>query len=70
MRLEITRYSLRIVPEDNTVINQDERDTAYIEEVLGLKQNGDSITLMRRNVHGVSAIACLETCRNEETKNE
>lgn len=58
MKLLITRYSLEIIPEDSL---SDKRDTAYIEEVLGLKKDGDSIQLIRRNVSDLSSLAYLET---------
>ena len=62
MRLEITRYTLKIVPEDTGFgRNEDKRDTAFIEEVLGLKDEGDSIRLVRRNAHGFGCIAYLDT---------
>ena len=61
MKLRITRESLRIVPEDTGYPNYDERDTAFIEAVLGLKYDGDSIRLVRRDVSGVSGLAYLET---------
>lgn len=63
MKLEIGRYCLRIVPEDQTVVRTDERDTAFIEEVLGLRKNGDSIKLVRKNAHGLLCVAYLETER-------
>lgn len=58
MKLEIKRYGLRILPEDR---DGDARDTAFIEEVLGLKQDGDSVLLTRKNSSGLSCIAYLET---------
>lgn len=61
MKLKIMRYSLQIVPEDGSYPNNDERDTAFIEEVLGLRKDGDSIKLTRRNASGLSCIAYLET---------
>ena len=64
MRLGITRYGLMIVPEDVSIsglAGQDERDTAFIEEVLGLKKEGDFVRLVRKNASGLSCIACLET---------
>lgn len=66
MKLNIGRDGLKIIPEDNVLVSlgaQDERDTAYIEEVLGLRQDGDFIKLVRRNSHGLSCIAYLETKR-------
>ncbi len=38
-----------------------EMDEAYIEKVLGLEKEGDSIKLVRRNAIGLSCIAYLET---------
>jgi len=38
-----------------------EMDDAYIEKVLGLEKEGDSIKLVRRNAMGLSCIAYLET---------
>jgi len=62
MRLEVTRYVMRIVPEDRNVPSStDERNSAYIEEVLGLKKDGDSIKLVRKDVMGCRTIAYLET---------
>ena len=61
MRLEIHRHRLVIVSEDKRAGGYDERDTAFIEEVLGLRKNGDSIKLVRRNAHGLSCLGVLET---------
>jgi len=60
MRLRITRYSIQIVPEDLSYPNCDERDLAFIEEVLGLKNEGDSIKLTRVNAMGLRCLAFLE----------
>jgi len=66
MRLEIHRYSIQIVPESDSVIPyRDGRDTAFIEEVLGLRKSGDSIKLVRKNAFGLGCIAYLETERDE-----
>lgn len=66
MKLNITRHSLQIVPQDSGYPCPDERDTAYIEEVLGLKEEGDTIQLVRKNASGMSCIACLETKHNNQ----
>lgn len=58
MKLKVTRYGLQIVPQDD---RDDERDTAFIEDVLGLEKDGDWIKLKRVDAFGVSAIAYLET---------
>ena len=63
MKLKITRHSLQIVPE-TTWDHSDERDTAFIEDVLGLRKDGDWIKLVRKNAHGLSCMGHLET-RNE-----
>lgn len=34
MKMEVDRYSIRLIPENET-------DEAYIEEVLGLRKKGD-----------------------------
>lgn len=74
MKLTVKRNRLVITPED-------ECEEAYIEEVLGLKEEGDTIALCRRNAMGLSAedlqrdcllelarcVAYLETIRTEET---
>ena len=64
MKLNITRYSLQIVPEDSRY-PCDERDTAFIEEVLGLRKAGDSIRLRRINSYGLGCIAYLEAKKEE-----
>ena len=75
MKLDIGRRSIKIIPEDRTISGygtQDERDTAFIEEVLGLRHDGDSINLVRRNTYGLSCIAYLETNtkNNQEFKQD
>jgi len=73
MKLDIGRYSLKIIPEDTTISgygNQDERDTVFIEEVLGLRKDGDSIKLVRKNCHGLSCIAHLETQKENSNDTE
>ena len=47
MKLKIMSYSLQIEPETKLWTANDERDVAFIEEVLGLKKDGDSIKLIR-----------------------
>jgi hypothetical protein len=54
MRFEIKRYGLCIEP-------QEALDVAYIEEVLKLKNDGDSCILKRKNASGLNCIAYLET---------
>jgi len=59
MKLSIERNGLKITPESH--YGKDERDEAFIEEVLGLKKNGDFIKLVRKNAYGLSSIVYLET---------
>jgi len=63
MRLSITKYGLEIYPEDTSYPYKDERDTAFIENVLGLKKEGDSIKLVRKDARGLSCLAYLKTER-------
>lgn len=54
MKLEVQRSYLTIIPESA-------QDEAYIEEVLGLKQKDDKVSLVRQNTWGTSGIAYLKT---------
>ena len=65
MRLEITRDSLKIIPETLHGYGEDCRDEAFIEAVLGLEKEGDWIKLIRRDAHGLSCLAYLETNKGE-----
>ena len=53
MKLTVTRYSVEVIPESP-------QDEAYIEEVLGLKKEGDCVVLTRKNISGCAGIAYLE----------
>ena len=44
-----------------TIEPSNDMEIAYIEEVFGLKKDGDSIELVRKNAMGLSCIAYLET---------
>ena len=61
MKTSINHHTLRITPEAEGYPIPEEKDTAFIENVLGLKKEGDSIKLIRKDVHGLSCIAYLET---------
>jgi hypothetical protein len=63
MKLKIARSKLEIVPEHGMLLGEDDRDEAYIEEVLGLKNEGDYVRLVRKNAMGLSSLAYLETQR-------
>jgi hypothetical protein len=54
MNLKEERYRLTIEPKT-------EVETAYIEEVLGLRKDGDYCKLVRKNAMSLSCIAYLET---------
>jgi hypothetical protein len=54
MKFKLERYGIRVTPEN-------EADEAYIEDTLGLKENGAAIALVRHNAIGLGAISCLET---------
>jgi len=54
MNLKEERYRLTIEPKT-------EVETAYVEEVLGLRKDGDFCKLVRKNAMGLSCIAYLET---------
>lgn len=65
MDLIIARNRLIIWPErqNNGISNL---DLAYIEEVLGLKKEGDWIRLVRRDC--VRSLVCLETVGEDPRK--
>jgi hypothetical protein len=66
MRLDVDRHGLKITPDSSGFGPRDERDLAFIEEVLGLKNDGDSVLLVRKNAMGLSCIAYLETKTKKE----
>lgn len=53
MKLEIKRTHLKIIP-------QSPQDEAWIEEVLDLRNEGDSVKLKRSNVYGTGSLAYIE----------
>jgi len=58
MNLKVKRGCLHIIP-------QNEMEEAYIEEILGLKKEGDKLDLVRINVSGLSSLAYLTTAREK-----
>lgn len=62
MRLIVERNGLKITG-DNGFLNPLEE--AFIEEILGLQEDGDSIKLIRRNAAGLNCISHLETEEEE-----
>jgi len=58
MRMEVGRYSIHILPEN-------EIELAYIERVLGLQEADDFVKLKRVNVLGLSKLAYLSASREE-----
>ena len=63
MKLIVEPTHLRIVSTSFSYPDDSNRnlDIAYIERVLGLKKEGDSVKLVRVNAMGTSSIAYLET---------
>jgi len=59
MKMEVRRYRILILPEN-------EEDKAYIEDTLGLKNEGDRLDCKRVNVIGLSSIAYIKISRGEE----
>jgi len=59
MNLKVYRYSIQIIPESAV-------DNAFIEEVLGLKENGDSVKLTRVNVTGFGTLGYIEARKERE----
>lgn len=57
MNLEVCRYNLKV--KSGTF--WPEIDVAFVEEVLGLKRDGDHVDLVRVNASGLSCLAYLET---------
>ncbi len=54
MKLKVHRHWLQIIPENET-------DEAYIEEVLGLRNDKDSVPLVRENAVNFSCMGSLRT---------
>jgi hypothetical protein len=58
MKLEVKQDSLEIIPES-------EMEIGWIEHVLELRLDGDSIPLVRVNAVGLSCIAYLKVAPEE-----
>ncbi len=58
MKLQIGRNGIHLIPEGWV-------DEAYIEEVLGLKKEGDTVFCERKNGTGLSCIAYLQIRRQK-----
>ena len=58
MKLKVNRYEMQVIPENSI-------DEAYIEEVLGLKKDRQTIKAERVNVAGLSCIACIQIGKTE-----
>ncbi len=65
MKLTVHRHYLEIRPEDDT-------DEAYIEEVLGLRNEGDVIHLVRENCGTMFCLLDLRTMtvKQDEARKE
>lgn len=59
MKLDCERYRITIEPEN-------EMEEAYLEAVLGLKENGDTCQAKRVNAHDLSCWAYLEIKKGEK----
>jgi hypothetical protein len=58
MKLQVDRYSIKVIPENA-------QDEAFIEEVLGLKAGGTPVMLRRVNVHGTSSQLAYAEARRD-----
>ena len=66
MNLRVERHKLRIESGNFWP----DIDVAFVEEVLGLRNDGDSIHLVRKNASGLSCIAYLETMTEKQLQGE
>lgn len=53
MKLDLEKYRITIEPEN-------EMEEAYLEAILGLKEDGDTVQVKRINAHDLSCWAYLE----------
>ena len=58
MKMDCERYRITIEPES-------EIEEAYLEAVLGLKEDGDKCEVKRVNAHDLSCWAYLEICKGK-----
>ena len=70
MRLEVERNRILLMPEPYYDKSRHQTDVAYIEEVLGLKRDGDTATVRRVNASNLSCIAYVEIKRKPEGEGE
>lgn len=63
MKFEIRRRGIVIIPEND-------QDRAYIEDTIGLKDDGAYVLLTRKNAHGLGSIAYLETVSRIATRSQ
>jgi len=59
VRVRISRHSLEIIPE--TI-----QDEVFLEEVLGLEDEGDSVPLSRVNAYRLSCWAYAKAARPQQ----
>jgi len=64
MKIEIKRDKILLIPYQGW--EKDETEIAYIEEVLGLKKDGDECICRRINTMNLSRIAYLEIEKKKE----
>ena len=63
MEMKVTRDAVFIIPEN-------EEDEAYLEDTLGLKEDGDSPVCKRVNSMRTSSIAYIEITKREGMQDE
>ena len=66
MEIDIRRYFIRLLPSSEIGKGEDERDVAYVEEVLGLLKDGDTCVCRRRDVTNLSSLAYIEIVPKED----
>ena len=59
MKMDIRRYGIQIIPEND-------EDEAYIEEVLGLTTITSEASCTRKNAIGMQRIAYINICKKED----
>ena len=63
MKLEMNRYAMKMIPENV-------QDVVYIEEVLRLREDKDTLPLRRANGIDLKNVACLETVSDDVVKTD
>jgi len=69
MEIILNKHNIQILPEKGSFTKKDIRDEVFIEKVLGLKEDGDSINLVRKNCFNNFELAHLITEKKRKTLN-